>query len=981
MNDIGRYYKRFKFGEDNFQRLMKQRIRTILLVSSFYDAFIFEQDGRLSEQVFGEYRQLNLSTAPRIISVPTGEDALGILDSYNFDLVITMMRIGTLSPWEFAEQIKAIKPDMPVLLLLNVKNDLMLIDKNSIEMQHIDDVFSWNGDSTLLLAMVKEIEDKRNVANDTRLGLVRVIILVEDSIEYYSKFLPVLYQEVMKQTQRLINTELDDVNKRLQMRARPKVLLCHDYESAVEYFDKYEEFVIGVISDVKFPQNDVMNPEAGFNLIEYIKNNNSTLPVLLNSSETDNRYQASRVGVSFLNKNAKSYLENIRHFIKGSLGFGDFIFKDETGNYFGKADNTARFEELLREIPEECLLYHSRHNHFSGWLAAHGEFLVAKRIRHVVIEDFDTTEAIREFLINAFHEVKELRMRGKMVRFDPQYLDMDNVVIRLSEGSMGGKGRGLAFLNALLVSMDWEKHYEELTVRIPRTFIIGTNEFDEFCEKHNLEEFLEKVEDYDLKNFFLENSLSEELKHNLKELLIHIDYPLAVRSSGLLEDSQSQPFAGVYETYMLPNNHPDVEVRLHQLCTAIKLIFASVFKRDAINYIEGFNFKVEEEKMAVVIQRIAGSQQGDYFYPQVSGVAQSYNYYPVFQMQHEDGIASIVVGMGKAVVDGLKTYKFSPSWPRMNILKSDDQISEAQHDFYAIDMKNNDFDLTMGEMSTYKQVMIKDAGDYDCLKYVTAYWDAYHQKFVDGKYVKGTRIITFANLLKYNDFPFADSLKKILEIGAAAMGVPVEIEFALDLNPLCQGKKARLYILQIRPMNVNQDIITLKKDNLELDQAWLFSDKAMGNGKYEMQDIIVVDPDKFELTKTLDIVEEIEEYNAKLRKSGLNYVLIGPGRWGSSDRFLGIPVKWNQINGAKIIVETTLENYRIDFSQGTHFFHNLIAQNTGYVYLDKDAHLDWDWIRSQDVIQKSNYIIHFRSKVPFRAELSGISGLAIIYQQ
>jgi len=981
MNDIGRYYKRFKFGEDNFHRLMKQRIRTILLVSSFYDAFIFEQDGRLSEQVFGEYRQLNLSTAPRIISVPTGEDALGILDSYNFDLVITMMRIGTLSPWDFAERIKTLKPNMPVLLLLNVKNDLMLIDKDSAEMEHIDDVFSWNGDSTLLLAMVKEIEDKWNVANDTQNGLVRVIILVEDSIEYYSKFLPVLYQEIMKQTQRLINTELDDVNKRLQMRARPKVLLCHDYESAVEYFDKYEEFVIGVISDVKFPQNNELNPEAGFNLVEYIKSHNSTLPALLNSSETANRDQAAKLGISFLNKNSKSYLEQIRHFIKGSLGFGDFIFEDKAGNFYGKADNTARFEELLRNIPEESLLYHSRHNHFSGWLAAHGEFLVAKRIRYVEVEDFDTIEAIREFLINAFHEVKGLRLRGKMVRFDPQYLDMDDVVIRLSEGSMGGKGRGLAFLNALLVSMDWEEQYKELFVRIPRTFIIGTNEFDEFCAKHNLEEFLENANDENIKSFFLENSLTQELKHNLRELLTHINYPLAVRSSGLLEDSQSQPFAGVYETYMLPNNHPDIEVRLHHLCTAIKLIFASIFKQDAINYIEGFNFKVEEEKMAVVIQKIAGSKQGDFFYPHVSGVAQSYNYYPVFQMQHEDGIASIVVGMGKAVVDGLKTYKFSPSWPHMNILKSEDQISEAQHDFYAIDLTNSNFDLTKGEMSTYKQVMIVDAGDYDCLKYVTSYWDAYNQKSVDGKYEKGTRIITFANLLKYNDFPFADSLKKILEIGTAAMGVPVEIEFALDLGPLCQNEKAVLYILQVRPMNVNQDVITLKKDNLQLEQAWLFSDKAMGNGKYEMQDIIIVDPEIFDITKTLDIVKEVELVNAELRTENKSYILIGPGRWGSSDRFLGIPVKWNQINGAKIIVETTLENFRIDFSQGTHFFHNLIAQNTGYIYLDKDGHLDWDWILSQTIIYRYKYIVHIRTKVPFRAELSGVNGLAIIYKQ
>jgi Pyruvate phosphate dikinase, AMP/ATP-binding domain len=980
MNDIGHYYKRFKFGEDNFHRLMKSRIRTILLVSSFYDAFIFEQDGRLSEQVFGEYRQLNLSTAPRIISVPTGEDALKILDTYTFDLVITMMRIGSLSPWDFAREIKSQKPNLPVMLLLNVKNDLLLVDKTSAEMQYIDDVFSWNGDSTLLLAIVKEIEDKWNVANDTHSCLVRVIILVEDSIEYYSKFLPVFYQQVMRQTQKLINTELDDVNKRLQMRARPKILLCHDYETAVEYFDKYKEFVIGVISDVSFPQANEMNPLAGFNLIDYIQEHNSTIPVLLNSSETDNLLKANKMGISFLKKDSKNYLEQIRHFIKNSLGFGDFVFKDKAGNYFGKADNTASFEEQLRIIPDSSLLFHSEHNHFSGWLAAHGEFLVAKRIRFVKIEDFDSVTDIRDFLVNAFHEVKELRLRGKMVRFDPQYMDMDDVVIRLSEGSMGGKGRGLAFLNALLVSMDWEKHYSELTVRIPRTYIIGTNEFDDFCALHNLEEFMEKADDQSLQNFFLENALAPELRVNLRKLLQNIQHPLAVRSSGLLEDSQSQPFAGVYETYMLPNNHPDLEVRLCQLCTAIKLIYACIFKKDARNYIEGFNFKVEEEKMAVIIQQVAGSQQGDYFYPQVSGVAQSYNYYPVFQMQHEDGIASIVVGMGKAVVDGLKTYKFSPSWSRMNILKPEDQIGEAQHNFYAIDLSNNDFDLTSGEMSTYKQIEIEKAGDYKSLKYVTSYWNGYQEKFVDGKYIKGTRVITFTNLLKYNDFPFADALKKILEIGTAAMGVPVEIEFALDLDTLSHGDKAVLYILQIRPMSVNHGVLTLKKENIDLNKSWLFSEKAMGNGRYELQDIIVIDPKKFKTTKTLEMVTEIEQINSNFRAINKNYILIGPGRWGSSDRFLGIPVKWNQINQARIIVETTLENFRVDFSQGTHFFHNLIAQNTGYIYLDKDGQLDWDWLFSQNVIKRGRYTIHIRSKEPIQAELSGISGLAVIYR-
>jgi CheY-like chemotaxis protein len=980
MTNIERYYKRFKFGEDNFHKLMKKRIRTILLVSSFYDAFIFEQDGRLSEQVFGEYRQLNLSTAPRIISVPTGEDALLILDKYNFDLVITMMRIGSMSPYDFSARIRKQKPHIPVLLLLNVKNDIIQIDKNSRNMSHIDDVFSWNGDSTLLLAMVKEIEDKWNVASDTENGLVRVIILVEDSIEYYSKFLPVFYQEVMKQTQRLINTELDDINKRLQMRARPKVLLCHDYETAVSYFDKYQEFVIGVISDAKFPQNNEINPQAGFNLINYIKKHNSTIPVLLNSSEANNRLLADKMQFSFLNKNSKNYLDQIRRFVLDNLGFGDFVFRDEENNIYGRADNISRFEKLLPLIPDNSLLYHGRHNHFSSWLAAHGEFLVAKQIRHWKIEDFNNLPEIREFLINAFHEVKKLRLRGRMVSFDPQFIDLDDVVIRLADGSLGGKGRGLAFLNALLVATDWEEVYPEIKVRIPRTFIIGTNEFDYFCQRLNFTDLCSETDDRKIQTLFLELELSPALQKKIRLLLENIHYPLAVRSSGLLEDSQSQPFAGVYETYMLPNHDPDTEIRFKQLSMAIKLIFASIFKKTARDYIEGFQFKVEEEKMAVVIQQLAGSKQENFFYPHVSGVAQSYNYYPVFNMRHEDGIASIVVGMGKAVVDGLKTYKFSPSYPRMNILKPEDQISEAQHKFYAIDLALSDFDLTKGELCTYKELPIQDTVNHTALKFVTSYWDPYQKKYVDGKYNKGTKVISFANILKFGNLPFAPILKNILDIGAAAMGVPVEIEFALDLNGWENDEQAIFYVLQIRPMNVNQNVISLSKNNIDLDKTWLFSEKSLGNSKSELQDIILVNPEKFDPTRTLEIVQEIELYNSRFKNENSQYILIGPGRWGSSDRFLGIPVKWNQINFAKIIVEIDIDNFQADFSQGTHFFHNLIAQNTGYIYVSKNTKLDWNWLKSLNVIDSGIYTTHLRTDSKFVAELSGVSGMAVIYK-
>ncbi|MCF7920634.1 MAG: hypothetical protein K9N06_12045 [Candidatus Cloacimonetes bacterium] len=981
MEEIGRYYKRFKFGEDNFHRLMKRRIRTILLVSSFYDAFIFEEDGRLSEQVFGEYRQLNLSTAPRIISVPTGEDALRILDKYNFDLVITMKRIGSLTPGEFAHRIKEHLPEIPVLLLLNVNNDIPAIDKNSAEMEYIDDVFSWTGDTTLLLAMVKQVEDQWNVAIDTEIGLVRVIILVEDSIEYYSKFLPVLYQEIMKQTQLLINSELDDINKRLQMRARPKVLLCHDYETAVKNYEKYEEFVIAVISDIRFPRAGKQDESAGIDLTDYVKRRNSTLPILLNSSEAANRQIVEKLGVEFLSKNSKKKLEEIKSFIVNNLGFGEFIFRNEEGKIYGRASDINTFARLLNQIGDESLLYHSIHNHYSAWLAAHGEFLVAKRIRHWGVDDFGSCAEIRQFLVNTFQEVKEIRLRGKMVQFDPQYLDMDDVVIRLADGSLGGKGRGLAFLNALMVSMDWGEDSKQIKVRIPRTFIIGTNEYDDFIEHNRIEKKVLEKSDTEIKDIFLQSSFSKELIERLKLLLQKIDYPLAVRSSGLLEDSQSQPFAGVYGTYMLPNNHPDFKVRMRQLLNAVKLVYASIYRHNARNYIEGFNFRVEEEKMAVIIQQIAGSQQGSYFYPQISGVAQSYNYYPVYRMKHEDGVASIVTGMGEAVVNGLQTYKFSPAYPKMNILKPAEQIERSQQDLYAINLSHADFDLRKGELETFSVLPVREIMDHNCLKYVTSFWDHYQQKYVDGKFEKGTRIVTFDNILKYGDFPFAAVLKRILDVGTAALGVPVEIEFAVDLSGLERNELSYFYVLQIRPMTVNQELLVLKEETIDKSKAILFSNKALGNGlDKDIFDIIYVLPEIFSSTITNNIVPEIEAFNLELRQAGKKYLLLGPGRWGTSDRFLGIPVRWDQINAAKVIVEISLNDYQVDFSQGTHFFHNLIAQNTGYIFLDKEGILDLDWLNRQEVISRSKYVVHLRSQKPLQIEISGMTGLAVIYR-
>lgn len=986
MEELNYYYNKFKFGEDIFHQLMQKRVRDILLVSTFYDAFIFEQDGRLSEQIFGEYRQLNLTTAPRITSVPTGEDALEILKKQSFDLVITMMRIGDIGPFQLAKEIKSKQPDLPVLLLLNVASDYVIWENHTEDRQYIDDVFLWNGDTKLFLAMVKNVEDQMNVAFDTAHGLVRVILLVEDSLHYYSLFLPSLYSVIMKQTQRLIEEEVSDINKRLRMRIRPKVLLAHDYEEAVELYDRYKEYMLCVISDIRYKVGGEVDPKAGFKLIDHVVSSNSELPIILQSSEDENEEPAKAKGAHFLNKNSKHLFSDLRAFMVYNLGFGNFIFRSADGSVIDEAANIAEFEEKILTVPEETIVFHSKFNHFSNWLIAHGEVQIAKRIRPMKIDDFSSKEELRQFLHHTFRTVRIDKNRGKIINFDAVSLAEMNQIIRLTEGSLGGKGRGLAFLNALLCTMDYERKYENISISLPSTAIIGTNEFDSFVESNNIQEKVVGKTDDEIDCIFIAGKLSRQLVERLQIYLDHIHYPVAVRSSSLLEDSQAQPLAGVYRTFMLPNNHNDPHYRLVQLMNAIKLVFASVYLSDARAFLEALNFKAEEEKMAVIIQEVVGSPKGEnYYYPQISGVAQSYNFYPTSHMQHTDGIANIALGLGKSVVEGKLNFRFCPKYPETEMLPQMEMMRTSQKEFYALDLSRSDFDLKKGEEITLAKLLIKDAEQHNVLRYIASVWDFENYRLTDNLDEKGMKVLTFAGILKYNYFPLAKIVEELLEIGEIALGIPVEIEFAVNLEyDSIHNHKPTFYILQIRPLSVNTDAYRIDAEKLVKNELLMYTEHGMGNGVIDdLYDVVFLDPNCFDKTKTVEMQAEIERFNEKMAREGKRYMLIGPGRWGSRDRFLGIPVRWPQINRAKVILETGLSDFIVEASQGTHFFHNLVAMNVGYFtipYVSQTDFVDWNWLLDQEEIERGNYFVHLAFKKPLIVRMDGKTGLAVIHK-
>ncbi|MEN8153352.1 MAG: PEP/pyruvate-binding domain-containing protein [Acidobacteriota bacterium] len=965
-----------------FHDLIKFRVREILLVSSYYDAFILEEDGRLSERIFSEYVDLNLRFIPRIVRVSSAAEALKVLEKSSFDLVITMTRLADMDPLEFGEKVKQIIPGLPVVLLTYdwVPTDNLIKFRDS---GMIDKVFYWTGDTKILLAIIKFVEDLKNVDNDIKLG-VRIILVIEDSPRYYSLFLPLIYSEIMTQTRSLISEGVNDLHRMLRMRARPKILLAETYEQGKIIYKKYKNNLLGVISDVRFPRKGDIDINAGFKFAKKIKSEIPDLPFLLQSSNPANREIAYNKGLDFLNKYSSNLLEDLQIFIMNNFGFGDFIFRDITGKELGRAANLHQFIKMIDIVPDESLEFHAGKNHISIWLRARTEFETAEILRPIKVTDFDNISGIRRFIKNEIQKLIAKNQYGVITDFGHVKFDSENSFVRLGSGSLGGKARGIAFINAMLAKKKLDSLFEGVEIKTPHTFVVCSEIYEQFIKENNLQKFAIKENNNEkIAKKFLRAKLPVEIVKDLKTLLDNINYPMAVRSSSLLEDSQLLPFAGLYSTYMLPNNNPEKKKNLKQLTDAIKLVFASVFFKDPKEYVKNTNFRIEEEKMAVIIQQIVGHEYRNKFYPVFSGVAQSYNFYPISHMEPEDGVVQLALGLGPIIVEGGQVYRFSSKYPQMNppFSSASEFHKKSQYYFYGLDLSDKNLEIFNGEKFSLKQYSLDESEKDGTLFFVASTFSTQDNAVKDTIAVKGPRIVTFANILKYNIFPLSDILNEILKIGRESFGSHIEIEFAVNLY---KGKerKPEFNLLQIRPMVTAGEKIEIEEEKLKKEEIICSSVHPLGNGRInDLSDIVFINPEKFDISKSRTIASEIGNINNKLMDEGKRYILIGFGRWGTSDPWLGIPVEWHQICGAKVIIESNIRDFKIDPSQGSHFFHNMISLQMGYFHINdslKDEFINWNWLMEQKPYNETSFIKHIRTEVPFPVLIDAKSSRGVV---
>ena len=980
---LQKFLNKSNYDRDIYHDLMPFKVKEILLVATLYDAYSIEKEGRFSEHVLGEYHQLNLTSIPRITGVSNETEAMEQLRLKHFDLVILMMGADKHSPISLSAQIKNEYPYIPVFLLLNNNSDMEYILERKAATHDIDKLFVWNGESQVFFAMIKHVEDQINTENDTRIGMVRVILLVEDSPQYYSRYLPLLYNVVLEQTKRIIDdVSTDELYRVLKLRARPKILLASDYEEAVEIIDKYRDYLLCLITDVKFKHGGIDSDSAGFDLVKYARENTRYLPTIIQSSDESNAEKAYELQCTFINKNSETLSEDFKSFITHYLGFGNFIYRNEKGNVIGIARSLREFEKQLREIPDESLLHHARKDHFSMWLMARGEIQAAKILNPHKVSDFSSPEKIRNYMLEIISKFRNEQDKGKIVPFDRNAISDETNIVSLSEGSLGGKGRGIAFINTLIYNYEFSQHIPNIYVKAPKTLVIGTEEFEYFIGNNGLKDLVLNEKDYnEIKKAFIATSLTETLIKRLKMVLEDIRKPIAIRSSGLFEDSLIQPFAGIFETYILPNNDPDPKVRLEQTMTAIKLVYASIYSDTARAYVEAIHYKIDEEKMAVVIQEVVGNQYGDYFYPHISGVAQSYNYYPVSHMKPEEGYVVAALGLGKYVVEGEKAYRFSPKYPEIEINSSKDQYRNSQVQFFAVDLKNHRPNLLEGDIAGLARLDLSDAERHGTLTHCASVYNPDNNQIIPGLTHNGPRIVNFANILKYGYIPLAKTIEVVLDVVKEALGSPVEIEFAVDLNKDRNGL-ASFYLLQIKPLLGNASDYNINIDKIDHDSILMFSEKGMGNGMIDsISDVIYVDPNAFNKAETVAIAAEINALNRKMVEQERKYILIGPGRWGTRDRWIGIPVAWPQISNAGVIVETSLDDFPLDASSGSHFFHNVTSMNVGYFTVQPEiskSYIKYDMFEHQKLIEETRFVKHVRFKDNLRVRMDGKKRIAVI---
>ena len=961
-----------------FHELMRNKVKDVLFVSSLYDFTIMEEDSRLAERIINEYRGLNLSKPPRLTWVSSAEEALKALDAKDFDLVITMPRLADMDAFLLGQEIKKKNPDIPVTLLTH----LALAPNTSLGYQRpkgIDRIFVWTGSADLLLAQIKSVEDRLNVQYDTAAAGVRVILFVEDSPLYISSILPILYREVVSQTQEVMEEKLNEEDRLLTMRARAKIMVAETYEEAVAVYEKYKPFILGVISDVRFPHQGKLDPTAGIDLLNKIKSEIPDIPMLLTSSEPANRVKAEAIPADFIDKNSASLHSEIHAFFLDRLGFGDFVFKMPDDAEVARVSTVRALEKILSDIPAESFKYHSSRNDFSRWLFARTETVLAAKMRPITFDDFhNDLEAARKYVISNLQARRKRRQRGVVADFDAGDFDPDAFFLKIGQGSMGGKARGLAFISILLSRHpELVAKYPEVDFAIPHTMVITTEWFDAFVDSNDLRR-LSKTDlpDEEISELFLNCELPPRVVRDLAAYLDKVDYPLAVRSSGLLEDAQFRAYAGLYRTYMIPNNHPDPQVRLEHLTRAVKLVYASTYFLGPKSFARRVGQRTEEEKMAVIVQELIGENHEGCYYPAISGVAQSHNYYPFARQEPEDGIATIALGLGRTVVEGGKALRFSPKYPQLlpQFSTVDDILDNAQRFFYALNLNGPPPMLSHREESALVRLDVDEMAESEPVRLLTSTYVPDEHRIRDTSAIKGPRIVTFAQILKYNQFPLAPILADVLELLHEGMGCPVELEFSAHLCGADKACHPEFDFLQVRPMSAMAGLREVHITEEEKAKAFIYAVNALGNAeRVDMRDVIYVKPDVFDPAKTVPIAREIGKLNALMVKEKRQYLLVGPGRWGSADRWLGIPVSWADISGVGAVVETTSPNLKAEPSQGSHFFHNVTTLGINYVTVSDRPpdRIDWEWIKSLPIRDETEFVALAAAPEPFTLKVDG----------
>ena len=967
----------------DFHDLMSFRVREILLVASSYDAFILEEDGFLADRILGEYLDMNLQFVPRVQHVNTAKEAFLNFQKRTYDLVIVMTRIADMDSLEFSRRIKERYPETYVVMLtFEPLNDQRY--REIMDSKVIDRVFFWSGNDRLMLTIIKYVEDYANLEKDTAMG-VMIILFIEDSPLTYSQLLPILYTEVMKQSQYLISQGVNNLHRLLRMRARPKILLTNTFEEAADILERYKTNILGIISDVSFEKSGRDDDEAGIKIAKRIREQDAYLPFLLYSDEKSNESKAQENGINFLYKMSPDLNQKLSAYISENYGFGNFIFRYPDGRVIGSTKMVSEFEEAIKKLPAESLLYHAKRHHFSRWFLARTEFAAAHEFRKMEVSDFKDTEELREFILSCIQNYYKQITKGKIVDFGLSKMNMENSFAKIGNGSIGGKGRGVAFFNSMLSSTDVFDKYTDLKIIIPNSVVLCSEVFEEFMAENDLlEEAVQTDNEEVINERFSKAHLPVKIVASLRKMINEVEYPIAVRSSSILEDSHMLPFAGIYKTYMLPNNNSDAEVRLGQLLDAIKLIYASVFSLSSKRYIRNANLRIEEEKMAVLIQKVVGQEHNGMYYPAVSGVAQSYNYYPLPDIKPEQGIVSLALGFGKIIVDGEQAFRFCPALPQKPppYSSASEQMRKSQNYFYALNL-SDEVCIAASQGCTYDKLGLERAEEDGVLKYVGSTYVSENDVIRDTLSEKGPRVITFSQILKYDLFPLADLIKDLFKLCKEAFGVDIEIEFVVNITD-DTNQKIEFNLLQIRPIVSGRESEQVMIQDIAPNELLCSSKHAIGNGVFDnIYDMIFVDIKNFSISESKRIADEIGQLNQMLLSDNRKCILMGFGRLGTSDPWLGIPLEWSQMSQAKVVIEADTDNLLVDPSLGSHFYHNLVSLKMGYLKIGKFSSgefIDWEWLGSIPAYKSTKHVKLIRLQSPLITKIDGRTGGGVIFK-